>query len=110
MLMQINRQLMLEHSLTNEQIDNILISDKLIYFKEYNNGFLSFIEDKEYDILFSAAIDNNYCYSMWKDLIKFIDNRERPIVVCFDKNQDRLYKAATRYDYKIISKNVIKIK
>lgn len=104
------RQLLISHGLTEEVINQFETSENLLYFKEYENGFLSLIKDKDYDHLYSAAIDNKYCYRMWKDLINLVDNRKRPIMVIFGDNHDRLFKASTRYNFEKINENTIIIK
>lgn len=104
------KELLVLHGLTEEDIYNFSQSENVIYFKEYEEGFLSLVRDKDYDHLYSAAINNHYGFKMWKDLINLVDNRERPIMVVFGANHDRLFRAASRYDYEKINENTIIIR
>ena len=99
-----------EHGVKLYDLQYIYNTNKILMFKEYDEGFLSFIRGDEYDILFSAAINNVYGFSMWKDLINFIDKSERPIMVSIGANHERLFKASKRYNYEKVSDNIIIIR
>jgi len=105
---ELSKQLILEHNITLEQFKELQDNGKIIIFKEYEEGFLSFVKDEQYDILFSVAFKNNYGYRLWKDLITYLDNSKRNIFMSFGDNQDRLFKAVERRyknKYKIINEN-----
>lgn len=104
----LTKKLIKSHNLTLKQMKQLKEQNRIILFNEYKEGFLSFISGDEYDILFSAAINNIYGYKMWKDLLTYLDKSNRNIFLSFGDNNKRLFEAVEKRfknKYTIIDEN-----
>ncbi len=59
------------------------------------------------DVLTSMAVGNIYPRKMWRCIRSILLNRQRPIVIQYRSNQERLYKASKRYGGIILDDGIV---
>ncbi len=83
----------------NEDVHRLLeAKETAIHYENFGTGFVMVhtVSTGE-DVVTAMAVDDVYPRPMWRYIRSMLINRQRPIVIQYVRNFDKLFKASQRY-------------